>query len=527
MDIAPDALDLMTRTLLGEADQTPEGWQAVANVIKNRVNSRYWGPNTKVGPVLNANKQFSIWNKGDPKMEAAAARVRATPTSDPNYQRAATVLQQVFNDQLPDNTGGATHYYAPRQMPNGQAPPWALGEQGRMIGSQIFYRLPLTPKNTENTGLQTPPPSSGGLESVGAGNGFVYGGESAQDQGLDLRHLEPMFRARIDKLMADAAAAGIKTHLTSGYRDNQNQAGAYARLGAQGLAAKPGSSYHQFGRAVDLEADNPAQQAALVALADQPERGITAGMHFATPDRVHFQAAEGKTAPLAAPGAAPSRVGTDANAPLGTATGPPDVRTIVPNPADLPAPSAQTVSATAPSSSAGFVGPGSDKYSVIQGMTAGTSHNPQLTTAANWGHLGGATPVATPAPAPASAPAPAPTPLPNAWNDRPSGVPDATVSIPIGSGGGGRIRVDDHTASAPAPAPAPGPAPAPVPAPAPAPAPAPPPPSPPPPDEPPTPRVAHPWDAPMSWNQPPNIPGSMLPSAQRLIAMLFGGTTTT
>src|SRR4029077_15253608 len=118
MDIAPDALDLMTRTLLGEADQTPEGWQALANIIKNRVNSRAWGANTRVGPVINADKQFSIWNKGDPKMEALAAKVRAIPTSDPNYQRAAMVLQQVFNDQLPDNTGGATHYYAPKGMPN-------------------------------------------------------------------------------------------------------------------------------------------------------------------------------------------------------------------------------------------------------------------------------------------------------------------------------------------------------------------------------------------------------------------------
>ena len=41
---APDALDLITRTMLGEANQSPEGWQAVANVIKNRVNSRAWGP---------------------------------------------------------------------------------------------------------------------------------------------------------------------------------------------------------------------------------------------------------------------------------------------------------------------------------------------------------------------------------------------------------------------------------------------------------------------------------------------------
>ena len=453
MDIAPDALDLMTRTLLGEADQTPEGWQAVANIIKNRVNSRAWGANTKVGPVINADKQFSVWNKGNPKMEALAAKVRAIPTSDPNYQRAATVLQQVFADQLPDNTGGATHYYAPRQMPNGQAPPWALGEQGRMIGSQIFYRLPLTPKNTAGTMLDTAAPSSGGPASVGAGNGFTYGGESAQDQGVDLRHLEPVFRGRIDKLMADAAAAGIKTHLTDGYRDNQSQAADYAKLGALGLAARPGSSYHQFGRAVDLVADNPAQQQALIALADQPGRGITAGAHFNTPDRVHFQAAEGKTAPLVGPGQTPSRVGTDANAPLGTATGPADVKTIVPNPANLPAPNAQTVSATAPASAgAGFVGPGSDKYSVISGMTAGTSHNPQLTTAADWGHLGGPTPVATapgaPAAASTAAPQPAfdpkdpplpperpgPTPPPGAPVNEPPSSPMASVVPNWGAG---------------------------------------------------------------------------------------------
>ena len=60
--LTPDALDLITRTLLGEADDSPEGYQAVANVIKNRLNSRAWGPDTKVGPVINAPKQFTVWN---------------------------------------------------------------------------------------------------------------------------------------------------------------------------------------------------------------------------------------------------------------------------------------------------------------------------------------------------------------------------------------------------------------------------------------------------------------------------------
>jgi hypothetical protein len=524
-EIAPDALDLMTRTVLGEADDSPEGYQAVANIIKNRMNSRAWGPNTRAGPVLNANKQFSIWNN-DPKMAAAQARVRAIPTTDPRYQRAASVVQQVFNDQLADNTGGSTHYYAPKAMPNGQAPPWALGEQGRMIGSQIFYRLPLTAKNTADSIIAAINPSSAS-GSIGATGGFTYGGESAQDQGVDTRHLEPVFRARIDKLQADAAAAGIKTHLTDGYRDNQSQAADYAKLGKLGLAAAPGSSYHQFGRAVDLVADNPAQQQALIALADQPGRGITAGAHFNTPDRVHFQAAEGKSAPLLGAGeTAPARpigqggIGSDANAPLGTATGPPAVSTIVPNPANLPSRDAQTMSATAPGG-AGFVGPGSDKYSVEKGMTSGTSHNPMLYTAADWGHFGGAAPpVAAPgapaATAPATQPAfdpkdpplpperppgPAPTVPPGAPVDQPPSSPMASVVPNWGAA----------TPNAPSPVPAnPNPtAPPRIPKVTPG-----------------APSMGFPAMTSPFGDPPPdqtsmNLPGSMLASAQNLINLLF------
>ena len=165
--LTPEALDLVVRTLLGEADQSPEGYQAVANVIKNRLNSRAWGPDDRLGPVVNARKQFSMWNADDPKMQALAARVRAISTTDPNYQRAAMVAQQVFAGQLPDNTNGATHYYAPKGMPNGQSPDWATGQNGQMIGSQIFYRLPLTAANTGGTAIVGP--STVGQRRAGGG----------------------------------------------------------------------------------------------------------------------------------------------------------------------------------------------------------------------------------------------------------------------------------------------------------------------------------------------------------------------
>ena len=425
--LTPEALDMAVRTLLGEADQTPEGYQAVANVIKNRFYSGAWGSD-RLGSVIYAPKQFAVWNANNPKMQALAARVRAIPTANPNYQRAANVVQQVFADQLPDNTHGATHYYAPKGMPNGQSPDWATGQNGQMIGSQIFYRLPLTAANTAGTAVISPSTvgQSGpaAASSTGNANGFVYGGSMPQDQGVDLRHLEPVFRARIEKLRADAAAAGITTHYTDGYRDNVSQGKDYARLGAQHLAAAPGQSYHQFGRAVDLVADNPAQQAALVALADQPERGITAGAHFQTPDRVHFQASEGKYAPLLeTPGKEPAPVddpfapkplgqggiGSEGHIPLGKAPPgtPPAVSTIVPNP-NAPAANAQTVSATAPAATLA-----DEKYPVIARMTTGTSRNPELITAANWGSLGGAAPAASPSAPAAAAPAAAPQPRPD------------------------------------------------------------------------------------------------------------------
>jgi hypothetical protein len=441
----PQARDLVIRTLLGESNKTPEGMISVAHVIKTRADSGAWGDPTKGGltRAITAPKQFSMWNTDNPKLLALAASSKAVPTDSPLYQRAAAIVDGVFGNDIPDPTGGATNYHTPDVHPD-----WSQGQTPvAMIGGHYFYKLPFTAATTGGTAVTSPSMVGvGGSAAPAPAPGFVYGGASPQDPGVDTRHLEPVFKARIDKLQADAAAAGIKTHLTDGYRDNTSQAADYAKLGAQGLAAAPGSSYHQFGRAVDLVADNPAQQQALIALADQPGRGITAGAHFATPDRVHFQAAEGKTAPLLEAGAnAPAKpigqggIGSDASAPLGTASpGPPAVSTIVPSP-NVPAANAQPVSATAPAnSSAGFVGPGSDKVSLVKSITSGTSHNPQITTAANWGNLfGGAPPVAPPA-----APAAAPLPVPRPASDRqpstreipaPTPPPGAPVNEPPSS----------------------------------------------------------------------------------------------
>ena len=199
--------------------------------------------------------------------------------------------------------------------------------------------------------------------------------------------------------------------LTDGYHadSKQNQqAGAYAQLGAAHLAAPPGSSYHQFGRSpLTWRGGQPAQQQrgliATLLLTTNRGRGITAGAHCSSPcpDRVHFQAAEGKEARRSSrPGETPSRVGTDANAPLGTAAGAPvavsDDRAQPRR--TLPSRDAQTVAANSPPGGAGFVGRtvATNTSVIVQGMTTGTSHNPQLISGqADWGHLGGAAPPVT------------------------------------------------------------------------------------------------------------------------------------
>ena len=547
--LTPEALDLVVRTLLGEADQSPEGYQAVANVIKNRLLSGAWGSD-RLGPVINAHKQFSMWND-DPKMQALAARVRAISPNDGNYQRAANVVQRVFADQLPDNTGGATHYYAPKGMSNGQGPDWATGQNGQMIGSQIFYRLPLTAANTAGTAVVGPSTVTSDADSQAARQFLASLSAHATRPG-DTANMNPAFAIRLASAIRQARSEGLPVTVSSGFRE-EGQTGSKYDAG--------GNSSHSYGLASDIGGlDGPngritqrwAQIAEQNGLHNPYGIGNSAEFnHWQLPELPLEQSPEmlaqlkaakasgdwPKTwAAYSAPGTLDARKTFGPSLPPAAEEPNPNVASTQAQPVSAAAPAgASPIPGAAANPSAGFVGPGSDKYSLVSGMTAGTSHNPQLTTAANWGNLfGGSTvtppaaapaaplpvprPASAPEPAPASTPAPTPlrnawndrpsgvadlltpTPAPtlaNAWNDRPSGVPDTTASIPISSGGE-RIRIDENTAPAPAPAPRPGFF-----------------------DLPPLPKPGErgPFDPPtVPLSQ---IPGSMMASAQNLINLLF------
>lgn len=79
----------------------------------------------------------------------------------------------------------------------------------------------------------------------------------------------------------------IRFRITSARRTMSEQAALYRRQGKQGLAAPPGRSKHQFGRAVDIVFFAP-YQTTLAAKAWKALGGRWGG-DFRVPDIVHFE----------------------------------------------------------------------------------------------------------------------------------------------------------------------------------------------------------------------------------------------
>ena len=138
--------DILARTIMGEAaNQGWEGQAAVAHTIRNRTSDPRW-PNDPAA-VAKQPKQFSAWNSG----VGGNDLVNVDPTSE-GYLSAARVADEVFGGQVPDMTGGATHYYSPigmqahvaRGEQSNLEPRWLQEETARRengaltIGDHIF-----------------------------------------------------------------------------------------------------------------------------------------------------------------------------------------------------------------------------------------------------------------------------------------------------------------------------------------------------------------------------------------------------
>jgi spore germination cell wall hydrolase CwlJ-like protein len=126
--------DYMIRTIVFEAAGEPdEGKIAVAYVILNRIKSGGWGDSIK--DVVTSPWQFEPWMTRREEME------KLSPDA-PSYKNAAQIADAVVAGQVPDPTGGATHFLNPtivRERRGGSLPSWAQGE-GQPIGNHTFYR---------------------------------------------------------------------------------------------------------------------------------------------------------------------------------------------------------------------------------------------------------------------------------------------------------------------------------------------------------------------------------------------------
>jgi spore germination cell wall hydrolase CwlJ-like protein len=168
----PHDRDLMIRTIAGEASgEPPLGQAAVAHTIFNRAAAGGYGDGIAgvvQAPVKPGSSyhQYSVWNA--PGMPDSSAIVRNLKPSDPTYARIGDIVDQAHAGEIPDLTNGATHYYAPRSMPGGKAPPWAaaLARQNQVrIGNQIFVG------GSTGPGQSLPSQIAGGYADEG-----VYGG---------------------------------------------------------------------------------------------------------------------------------------------------------------------------------------------------------------------------------------------------------------------------------------------------------------------------------------------------------------
>jgi N-acetylmuramoyl-L-alanine amidase len=122
-------LQIGAATLFMEASgEPPEGQQAVASVLGNRLRDGRWGPT--LAAVCLAPAQFSCWNTSDPNRKRLAA------TSDTVLLPFEAMIQRALDGVLIDNTNGSLWYFNPGLV----LPSWAaLYRLQANIGAQAYY----------------------------------------------------------------------------------------------------------------------------------------------------------------------------------------------------------------------------------------------------------------------------------------------------------------------------------------------------------------------------------------------------
>lgn len=122
--------ECVTMALAVYHESRGEGWngmKAVANVIKNRVESSKF--KNSVVDVVNRPWQFSYVHEIGNKV----------PRDVHSYKKALVISHRVLTGKVEDNTMGSTHYLAPKKLK--KLPRWANEYQRTVaINNHVFFR---------------------------------------------------------------------------------------------------------------------------------------------------------------------------------------------------------------------------------------------------------------------------------------------------------------------------------------------------------------------------------------------------
>jgi spore germination cell wall hydrolase CwlJ-like protein len=153
-ELSPRDRDLMIRTIIGEAgNQGPQGQAAVAHVIANRVAAGNYGKTPAA--VVMAPGQFEPWQIRKQELLSIDPKSAA-------YQNAGDIVDMSQSGDIPDPTGGATHFLQPdivRQRRGGTLPGWAQ-QPTATIGQHQFFapngRVGVDPLDAINRAMTDP-----------------------------------------------------------------------------------------------------------------------------------------------------------------------------------------------------------------------------------------------------------------------------------------------------------------------------------------------------------------------------------
>lgn len=137
MSTPTDALletEIVGRTIYGEGRGEPwEGLIGIGWTIRNRVLQPSWWGTTWID-VCRKPYQYSCWNEGDPNR----VKLQAATLQQAGYRRCYAAALLVYDGNVADPTGGATHYFAVGLVP---PPQWvAEMDQTASIGRHLFFK---------------------------------------------------------------------------------------------------------------------------------------------------------------------------------------------------------------------------------------------------------------------------------------------------------------------------------------------------------------------------------------------------